>query len=190
MAALCVSARASLVAVLNNARPSRGAATSRVAPAITQIQQRWSSYKSSSKYTKPEDYTDYEISNDPNEWKYVERLLRYKIIPKPPSTTDVELPSGYKPAQALPKDTPYFVERTKNYMQPVYLQVNLRKVKRVTKIRKIQGDIWKLDQDLKEYIEDITKQKIASQIFEFAGLIILRGDHVSRVKKWMDMKGF
>lgn len=91
---------------------------------------------------------------------------------------------------ALPKDTPYFVERTKNYMQPVYLQVNLRKVKRVTKIRKIQGDIWKLDQDLKEYIEDITKQKIASQIFEFAGLIILRGDHVSRVKKWMDMKGF
>jgi len=66
---------------------------------VFQIQQRWSSYKLSSKYTTPEDYTDYEITKDPNEWKYVERVLRYKIIPKPP-TGDIctKLPSGYKPA--------------------------------------------------------------------------------------------
>lgn len=47
-------------------------------------------------YTKPEDYTDYEITKDPDEWKYVERLLPYKTVPKPP-TEDVELPSGWKP---------------------------------------------------------------------------------------------
>lgn len=64
---------------------------------ILQIQQRWGSYKSSSKYTTPEDYTDYEITKDPNEWKYVQRLLGYKIIPKP-ATGDDKLPSGYKPA--------------------------------------------------------------------------------------------
>lgn len=62
-----------------------------------QIQRSWSSYKSSPKYTNPENYTDYEITNDPNEWKYIERLLRYKVVPKPP-TGDVKLPSGYKPA--------------------------------------------------------------------------------------------
>lgn len=64
---------------------------------VFQIQQRWSSYKSSPKYTKPEDYTDYEITKDPNEWKYVERILGYKRIPKPP-TEDAKLPSGYKSA--------------------------------------------------------------------------------------------
>lgn len=66
---------------------------------VFQIQQRWSSYKSSSKYTTPEDYTDYEITKDPNEWKYVERVLRYKIVPKPTTgDTCIKLPSGYKPA--------------------------------------------------------------------------------------------
>lgn len=59
---------------------------------------RWGSFKSSASYTKSEDYTDYEITKDLNEWKYVERLLRYKTVPKPP-TGDVELPSGYKPAR-------------------------------------------------------------------------------------------
>lgn len=61
---------------------------------IFQIQQRWSSW--SPKYTS-KDYTDYEITKDPNEWKYVERLFEYKTIPKPP-TGDIQLPSGYKPA--------------------------------------------------------------------------------------------
>lgn len=45
----------------------------------------------------PEDYTDYDITKDPNEWKYVERVLAYKIIPKP-ATGDIKLPSGYKSA--------------------------------------------------------------------------------------------
>lgn len=59
---------------------------------IFQIQQRWAS-----KYTTPKDYTDYEITKDPNEWKYVECLFGYKTVPKPP-TGDIQLPSGYKPA--------------------------------------------------------------------------------------------
>lgn len=91
---------------------------------------------------------------------------------------------------ATPKDNPYFVERTKNYMQPVYLHKSHRQTRKITKIRKIQGDIWKLEQDLKEYVENAMNRKIGSQIFEFAGVIIFKGDYVSCVKKWMDMKGF
>lgn len=64
---------------------------------IFQIQQRWGSYKSSSRYTTAEDYTDYEITRDLNEWRYVERVLGYKIIPKP-VIGSVKFPSGYKPA--------------------------------------------------------------------------------------------
>ncbi|XP_039307986.1 probable 39S ribosomal protein L49, mitochondrial [Solenopsis invicta] len=161
----------------------------RLAPLIPQIQQRWSSYKSSSKYTTPEDYTDYDITKDPNEWKYVERVLGYKIIPKPP-TGNVKLPSGYKLASAAPTNYPYFIERTKNYMQPVYLTRNPRGYKKITKIAKIQGDIWALERDMKQYVEECMKKKIASQIHEFAGVIKFKGDCVNRVKEWMDMKGF
>ncbi|XP_024885265.1 probable 39S ribosomal protein L49, mitochondrial isoform X2 [Temnothorax curvispinosus] len=156
---------------------------------LSYIQQRWGSYKSSSKYTTPEDYTDYEITKDPTEWKYVERVLRYKIIPKP-ATGDIKFSSGYKPASALPTDYTYFVERTKNYMQPVYLTRSLRGAKKVTEITKIQGDIWALERDMKRFLEERMRKKVASQIHEFAGIIKFKGDCVSRVKEWMDMKGF
>ncbi|KAL6266832.1 hypothetical protein P5V15_003661 [Pogonomyrmex californicus] len=191
MAALrSLAARGNLVAALSGlARSLNPAATSRVASALTQVQQRWSSYKSSPKYTTPEDYTDYEISQDPNEWKYVERVLRYKIVPKP-SSQDVIFPSGFKPATASPTDYPYFIERTKNYMQPVYLKRNRKGDKKITKIGNIQGNIWELERDMKQYIEKHSKKRIASQIHEFAGLIKLKGDFVNRVKEWMNTKGF
>jgi len=54
---------------------------------------------------------------------------------------------------ALPTDYPYFIERTKNYMRPVYLTRNSKGTKRITKITKIQGDIWTLERDMKRYIE-------------------------------------
>ncbi|RLU20181.1 hypothetical protein DMN91_006788 [Ooceraea biroi] len=188
MAALRVHARGSFALFLNSARSFDHVATSRVAPVVNQIQQRWSSYKSSSKYKSPGHYTDYEITSDPNEWKYVERTLRYQIIPKPP-TGDVELSSGYKPACASPKDRPYFIERTKNYMQPVYLVISHRGTRRITRIKNIQGDIWKLERELIEYLEKRTGQRFATQIHEFAGVLRIRGDYVNRVKGWMDTKG-
>ncbi|XP_012055687.1 PREDICTED: probable 39S ribosomal protein L49, mitochondrial [Atta cephalotes] len=185
MATLRILACGNLVAVSNFVQLLNRVTTTRV----SQIQQRWSSYKSSSKYKTPEDYTDYEITKDENEWKYVERLLPYKIIPNPP-TIGNKFPSGYKPASASPKDNPYFIERTKNYMQPVYLYRNPRGTKRVTEINRIQGNIWILEQDMKQYIQECTGHRIASQINEFAGLIKLKGDYVNRVKEWMNTKGF
>ncbi|XP_012227385.1 large ribosomal subunit protein mL49 [Linepithema humile] len=188
MAALRIFARSSLAAILNPARPLNSVTTSRVA-SVAQIQQRWSSFKSSPIYEGSENYTDYEITNDPKEWEYVERLLRYKTIPKPP-TGDVQLSSGYKPARAVSTDYSYFIERTKNYMQPVYLRITHRGTKRYTKIGKIQGDIWALERDLKKYLEERTGVKTASQIHEFAGILKIKGDYVNRVKEWMDTKGF
>lgn len=75
-------------------------------------------------------------------------------------------------------------------MQPVYLIRSPRGIKRVTKVTKIQGNIWALERDVKRYIEECTGKKIASQIHEFAGTIKFKGDCVSRVKEWMDIKGF
>lgn len=75
-------------------------------------------------------------------------------------------------------------------MQPVYLNRNPRGTKRITEIAKIQGDIYALERDVKQYIEEYTGKKVASQIHEFAGVIKFKGDCVSRVKEWMDKKGF
>ncbi|XP_011152519.1 probable 39S ribosomal protein L49, mitochondrial isoform X2 [Harpegnathos saltator] len=193
MAALRILTRVDLAAILRPARPPDYVVTRSHAIALVgaQIQHRWASYKSSPVYTTPEDYTDYEITKDPNEWKYVERLLPYKTIPKPP-TGDIKLPSGWKPACASPTDYPYFIRRTRNHMQPVYLEITYRGMRKITIVSNIEGDIWELEHELKTYLKNyfLKKKTICSQIHEFSGRIKFQGDYVSRIKEWMDMKGF
>ncbi|XP_032679892.1 probable 39S ribosomal protein L49, mitochondrial [Odontomachus brunneus] len=193
MAALRIFARVNLNAILSSGRSLNHAATrSRaIAPVVAQTQHRWSSYKSSPIYTKPEDYTNYEITKDPNEWKYVERLLPYKTIPKPP-TGNIELPSGWKPQLASPTDYPYFINRSRNYMFPVYLKITHRGMRKITVVNKIEGNIWTLEHDLRTYLENYGEFKriIGTQIHEFAGIIKFKGDYVSRIKEWLQMKGF
>ncbi|XP_014476018.1 PREDICTED: probable 39S ribosomal protein L49, mitochondrial [Dinoponera quadriceps] len=185
MAALRIFTRVGPAAILSPGRSLSGA----IAPIVDQIQCRWSSYKSSPWYTKPENYTDYEITKDPNEWKYVERLLPYKTIPKPP-TGDVKLPSGWKPPRASPTDYPYFIERSPSYQYPVYLKRKYNGMLKITTVRRIQGDIWALERDLRSYVEQYSDRVIGTQIHEFSSKIKFRGDHVSRIKQWMEMKGF
>ncbi|KAH0954321.1 hypothetical protein HN011_005515 [Eciton burchellii] len=192
MAALRLHAHGNFVSLLNSIRSSNHVARTCLVPTTNQIQRdskRWSSYKSSPTYKTPDHYTDYEITSDPNEWKYVERTFRYKVIPKPPMG-NIELPSGFKPVQASPRDNPYFIERTKNYMQSVHLLLCNKGVRKITRINKIQGDIWMLEHDIKEFIEKNVGEKLATQINEYAGTIKIRGDYVNRIKEWMDMKGF
>ncbi|XP_015179927.1 PREDICTED: probable 39S ribosomal protein L49, mitochondrial [Polistes dominula] len=158
-------------------------------PTITEISKRWSSYKSSPIYKDPSHYTDYEISTDPVEWDYVKRLMKNKVIPKPTST-DQNLPSGWKPATAKPNDYPYFIQRTKNHMLPIYLARSFRGMRRITHVRKIQGDIWKLEEELKKHIEETKKRTVGSRVNEMVGEIKFRGDFVSCVKQWFLDKGF
>jgi len=91
---------------------------------------------------------------------------------------------------ASPRDNPYFIERTKNHMQSVHLLLCNKRVRKITRINKIQGDIWMLEHDMKEFIEKNVGEKLATQINEYAGTIKIRGDYVKRVKEWMDVKGF
>lgn len=75
-------------------------------------------------------------------------------------------------------------------MQPVYLMISHRGMKKVTRMSKIQGDIWTLEQDLRQYLEKRMRRKMASRIHEVAGTITLKGDYVNRVKNWLNIKGF
>lgn len=60
------------------------------------IQKRWGSFRNSSQYEDPTKYTDYKITKDPQEWEYVQRLLKPKTIPVP-CLENKDYPSGWKP---------------------------------------------------------------------------------------------
>ena len=88
---------------------------------------------------------------------------------------------------------PYFIRRTKSYMEPVYLSRSNRNLRKITVIRYIEGDIWQLESELKKYLEEHNGNKyyrpIGSRVNEMCGQIRFKGDHVNWIKKWMHMKG-
>ncbi|XP_043529255.1 probable 39S ribosomal protein L49, mitochondrial [Frieseomelitta varia] len=188
MAALRLFARTRL-STLVPCYPGQDRLSSGISPVIDQIQKRWGTYMSSPKYKDSSEYTDYEVTKDPKEWEYVERLLKPKVIPAP-CLENKEYPSGWKPPVAKPHDYPYYIPRTKNYMQPVYLEIFHRGLRRVTTVRKIHGDIWTLESELKEYIEKRVNKPIGIRTNELLGEIKFRGDYVNLVKAWMDERGF
>lgn len=156
-------------------------------PIITQ--KRWGKYKTSPQYTESSKYTDYEVTKDPQEWEYVERLLKPKSIPIP-CLENKEYPSGWKPPISKPQEYPYYIQRTKNYMQPVYLEIFHRGLRRITTVRKIHGNIWILENELKEYLEKNVKKSVGVRTNELSGQIQFRGDYVNLIKAWMNEKGF
>ncbi|XP_014237673.1 probable 39S ribosomal protein L49, mitochondrial [Trichogramma pretiosum] len=133
----------------------------------------------------------FETSNDPAEWKFVERLIPLALVPTPKSFTEPS-PSGWTTPKKDALKLPYFVSRTKNHMQPVYYRIKERSLRHTTVIKNIDGDIWLMGEHLKDYLKRNTKKKdlIALKVNEMNGTISVRGDHVAWVKKWMDEKGF
>lgn len=75
-------------------------------------------------------------------------------------------------------------------MQPVYFLRRQRGMRRLTVLRRISGDIIALEADLRKYIEEVTGKEIGTQIIEPSGVIKFRGDCASRIKDWMELKGF
>nr|XP_033342492.1 probable 39S ribosomal protein L49, mitochondrial [Megalopta genalis] len=188
MAALRLLARSKLsVIILRSSRQFEP--LNNVTPITAQIQKRWSTYRSSPVYEDPSKFTDYEVTRDPKEWEYVECLLKPKLVPLP-SFEKKEYASDWNPPTAEPTDHPYYVPRTKNCMQPVYLKIGFRGERRITILKKIQGDIWLLEAELKTYLQNATGKNVGICINELTGIIKFRGDYVALIKRWLDSKGF
>lgn len=75
-------------------------------------------------------------------------------------------------------------------MQPIYLVITHRGMRRLTTVNNIQGNIWELDRDIKIYLKQCLGVAPPSQIHEFSGVIKYKGDCVNRIKDWMNIKGF
>lgn len=129
-----------------------------------------------------------EVLKNPAEWKYVENILPKPTIPS--VTPKTEYPSGWVPPRPEGLKHPYFVKRNKNHMVPVYLHIKRRGTWRKTYVRQISGDIWKLNQELMDYIEYYMCKKERSKVNEFTRQIIINGDYVNLIKDYLIQKGF
>ncbi|KAF5275547.1 hypothetical protein FQR65_LT04150, partial [Abscondita terminalis] len=125
----------------------------------------------------------YEVSNSVEDWKYVEQALPPMVVPTP--TPKDKYPSEWKPQGNDFANKPYFVPRTKNHMLPVYLHVSQRGIRRITKVRNVQGDIWMLEKQLRDFIQPLDIRPIRSQVNEFVGYIRFYGDFVNAIKHWL-----
>lgn len=132
-----------------------------------------------------DEYPQIEVLKNPPEWKYVERILRKSLVPEPQPKS--EYPSGWRPQTNL--NNPYYVARTKNHMMPVYLSRYYRGQRRITKLRRIQGDIWLLEKELRTCIESRIGKQIASRVNELSGQIRFKGDYVTIVQEYLMKKG-
>ncbi|XP_062141562.1 large ribosomal subunit protein mL49 [Drosophila sulfurigaster albostrigata] len=164
---------------------------------LTQLSQRslhtqpaiFSSFRSSRQVQPLEQYPEVEVVHNPPEWKYVERLLPPQTVPQPVAKADY--PSGWKPQTADGNSDGYFVARTKNHMVPVYLHTRHRGQRRITIVRRIQGDIWRLEREVRDVVERARNGKLcATRVNELSGQIHVHGDYVDVLREHLKSKGF
>lgn len=127
----------------------------------------------------------------------MERLFPQTVIPTVEGTDT--LPSGFKPASISPEEAiekyQYFVGRTVNHMIPVYLQVDSKGPKAeteelLTKVRKVEGNLFQLRLDLDQFLHDRYKMKFPCQVSELQGQLIYLGDFEEEFKEFLQAKGF
>lgn len=118
----------------------------------------------------------------------MEQLLPTKFVPKP--AIKDSYPSGWKPQDPSCINNPYYIARTRNHCLPIYLKLSHRNTRKLTQVRKIQGDIWQLASELKEYLEEKMERKVATQVHELAGQILFKADVYYYVEEYLLSKGF
>lgn len=149
-----------------------------------------------SKSEGSQEYTETRNITTPQLWEYVERLARIKIAPEPIRRKANEpvytLPSGLVPPPETPPDLPYFVCRTRNYLLPVYYNLDTDPEKCFTLVKQVAGDLWKLEEDLRTHLESLssTSKRILSSVKETDGQVSFRGKHLRPVVDWLHSKGF
>ncbi|KAJ7307496.1 hypothetical protein JRQ81_009519 [Phrynocephalus forsythii] len=123
------------------------------------------------------------------EYKFVERLIPPTRIPQPPQHDHYPTPSGWKPPQDPPPDLPYYVRRSRMHNIPVYANIT-HGSRKITIIRKIEGDIWALEKEVKEFIEPLLGRTPLTQVNEVNCSISIKGFFDEELKQWLMDKGF
>lgn len=149
---------------------------------------RNSSFKSSEICQGSDKHPKVEIIKNPPEWVHVEALLAPKTVPIP--TPKAEYRSAWKPPTTIKGAQNYMIYRNKNKMMPVYLRETHRGLRKITVVRRVDGDIWELHNDLKRLVETSTNKEVLTRVNELSSQVQLRGDFVQIVNDFLLKKGF
>merc|ERR1712062_881097 len=94
---------------------------------------------------------------------------------------------------AKPGDHPYHVRRAASWMLPVYVKQSWRKGQPgpvLTVIRKVEGDVSALRDDLSQFLFQRYEQEFISQPNEFMQKVVFRGNFEADFKEFLKLKGF
>ncbi|XP_016381469.1 39S ribosomal protein L49, mitochondrial-like [Sinocyclocheilus rhinocerous] len=122
------------------------------------------------------------------EFRFVERLIPPSRIPTPPKH-DGPVPSGWIPASVTPPSLPYMIRRSRMHNVPVYSDIKHGN-QHSTLLRKVEGDIWALNKDVKEFLLGLTGKEPPTQVNEVTGTIRIKGQFDKELKDWLLKKGF
>ncbi|KAJ0036398.1 hypothetical protein NQD34_005075 [Periophthalmus magnuspinnatus] len=128
------------------------------------------------------------IEESTAEYKFVERLIPPSKVPAPPPHTG-PTPSGWVPPFPSPPDLPYMIRRSRMHNIPVYTDVTHGN-RLITIVRKVEGDIWALEKDVKAFLKDVTGKDLPTQVNEVTMTLKVKGHFDRELKEWLLNKGF
>jgi len=147
------------------------------------------------RFSRPVEYQNrqYTTSSDPSEWAMVERYMHQcqpKLIPVPKQDEDCS--SGFVMPTAKPGDYPYFVKRAPSWLFPVYVRqgdrINRSPV--ITTVRRVEGNVARLREDLSEFLMQRYEQEFISQANELMQKVVFRGNFDKDFKEFLKIRGF
>uniref|UniRef100_G3VB87 Large ribosomal subunit protein mL49 n=1 Tax=Sarcophilus harrisii TaxID=9305 RepID=G3VB87_SARHA len=123
------------------------------------------------------------------EYAFVERLIPPTGIPEPPRHQSYPTPSGWQPPRDPPPNLPYFIRRSRMHNVPVYTELTHGN-RKMTLIRKVEGDIWALQKDVEEFLTPLLGKTPVTQVNEVTGTLRIKGYFDQQLKAWLLEKGF
>ncbi|XP_055487025.1 39S ribosomal protein L49, mitochondrial-like [Leucoraja erinacea] len=123
------------------------------------------------------------------EFKFVERLIPPASVPVPPKHDRYPTPSGWCPPRDPPPDLPYIIRRSRMHNLPVYTDITHGN-RKMTVIRKIEGDIWMLEKDVRDFLTQTWGKTPMTQVNEVTRILRVKGYFDKELKAWLLEKGF
>lgn len=128
------------------------------------------------------------VGESTEEFKFVERLVPPSRVPAAPPHPGAA-PSGWRPPACSPPPLPYMIRRSRMHNVPVYGD-RTHGNRSMTLIRKIEGDIWALERDVRQHLLALTGKDHATQVNEVTMTLKVKGHFHEELKEWLLGRGF
>lgn len=150
--------------------------------------------------SRPINLKDHEFTNiieSKEEFQHVKKLIPSLVVPDPPKHESYPTPSGWVPSDyEKSSKLSYSVLRTRFHNFPIYALEREGGSRKLVKLKRIEGDIWQFDKDLRNYIEQCIekyegkKLNVYSQVNEVQRQVVVKGHYQEYVNKFFIECGF